>query len=96
MGPDQIKHLPTHNLDAERDLAKMGYLAHLSAAHSSKKFKGKRIHDDLILTETRTQAQDVDVKCKKIFKALKEMEQKWTISEKRNGIIYQEKFGSRQ
>ena len=67
MGPDQIKHLPTHNLDAERDLAKMGYLAHLSAAHSSKKFKGKRIRDDLILTETTTQAQDVDVKCKKIF-----------------------------
>lgn len=88
MSPDQIKNLPTHNLDAERDLARMGYLASLSAAHSNKKFKGKRIRDDLVLTETTTQAQDVDMKYKKIFKTLKEMEQKWTESQKKEMESY--------
>ena len=44
-------HLPTNNLNIERYLAKFGYLVALSAQHSNRLFKAKRIKDDLMLTE---------------------------------------------
>ena len=38
-------------MNAEKYLAKFGYLAALSAQHSNRLFKAKRIQDDLMLTE---------------------------------------------
>ena len=48
---DERKNLPTNNLNCERYLAKFGYLAAQSAAHSNKLFKAKRIRDDLVLPD---------------------------------------------
>ena len=49
--PAQIANLPTNNLNCERYLAKFGYLAAQSAAHSNKCFTGKRISDDHVLSD---------------------------------------------
>ena len=48
---EQRKKLPSNNLNCERYLARFGYLASQSAAHSNKLFKGKQIQDDLMLIE---------------------------------------------
>ena len=47
---DQLKNLPTNNLNTERYLSKFGYLASQSAQHSNRFFKAKRIRDDLVLS----------------------------------------------
>ena len=51
LSAEQRKNLPTNNLNAERYLAKFGYLASQSAQHSNRLFKAKRIKDDLMLTD---------------------------------------------
>lgn len=51
--PEERKNLPTNNINAERYLAKFGYLASKSAQHSNRFFKAKRIRDDLILLDTQ-------------------------------------------
>ena len=48
---DKRENLPTNNLNCERYLAKSGYLAAQSAAHSNNLFKAKRIRDDLVLSD---------------------------------------------
>ena len=48
---NERKNLPTNNLNCERYLAKFGYLAAQSALHSNRFFKGKRIRDDLVLSD---------------------------------------------
>ena len=45
------------NLVAKRYLGKFGYLASISAAHSNKNFKAKRIHDELMFA-----AEEMEVK----------------------------------
>ena len=48
---NELKNLPTNNLNCERYLAKFGYLAAQSAVHSNKLFKAKRIRDDLFISD---------------------------------------------
>ena len=50
--PIERANLPTNNRNCERYLANFGYLASQSAAHSNKLFKGKRIRDDLVLSDS--------------------------------------------
>ena len=44
-------HLPTENLLCERSLATFGHIASNSTSHSNKRFKAKRIRDDLMFTK---------------------------------------------
>ena len=48
---NELKNLPTNNLNCESYLAKFGYLAAQSAVHSNKLFKAKRIRDDLFISD---------------------------------------------
>ena len=57
---DQGKNLPTENLVCERYLASLGQIATSSAAHSYKKFKAKRIRDDLMFR--KEDAEDKTIK----------------------------------
>jgi hypothetical protein len=58
---EERKGLPTNNLNAERYLAKFGYLASQSAQHSNKLFKAKRIKDDLMLIDSNEDIQKTRV-----------------------------------
>ena len=77
---DQQKNLPTNNLNTERYLAKFGYLAALSAQHSNRFFKAKRIKDDLMLTETYV--DEVERSTIGILKQLDFMEITWDEKQK--------------
>ena len=79
--PAERANLPTNNLRCERYLAKFGYLAAQSAAHSNKCFTGKRIRDDLVLSDAN---DDLLVDCSiiKVMKLLDDMELKWSASQK--------------
>ena len=53
---EELKSLPTENLETERYLAKFGYLAFPSAARSNKFFKAQRIRDELMFETHKTDA----------------------------------------
>ena len=48
------QNLPTENLVCERYLVTFGHIASKSANHSNKRFKAKRIRDDLMFTKEDT------------------------------------------
>ena len=73
---EERKGLPTNNLNAERYLAKFGYLASQSAQHSNKLFKAKRIKDDLMLIDSNDDIQKAE---SKVLKTLQDMEVIWTL-----------------
>ena len=70
---DERENLPTNNLNYERYLAKFGYLAAQSAAHSNKLFKAKRIRGDLVLSDAEDSLL-VERSMSKMMKILDEME----------------------
>lgn len=76
---EQRKNLPTNNLNAERYLAKFGYLAAQSAQHSNRLFKAKRIKDDLMLMGKDT---DVERSTIAVLKHLDTMEIIWCTNQK--------------
>ena len=78
---DERENLPTNNLNYERYLAKFGYLAAQSAAHSNKLFKAKRIRDDLVLSDAEDSLL-VERSMSKMMKILDEMEISWSSKQK--------------
>ena len=70
---DELENLPTKNLNYERYLAKIRYLAAQSEARSNKLFKAKRIHDDLVLSDAKDSLL-VERSMNKTMKILDEME----------------------
>ena len=75
--PDERKNIPTENLIAERYLGKFGYLASISACHSNKNFKAKRIRDDLLFVGAEIHSDEEVLKStNKIIQSLKDMEVK--------------------
>ena len=78
---DERENLPTNNLNYERYLAKFGYLAAQSAAHSNKLFKAKRIRDNLILSDAEDSLL-AERSMNKTMKILDEMEISWSSKQK--------------
>ena len=78
---EQRSMLPTNNLNTERSLAKFGYLAAQSAAHSNKLFKAKRIRDDLVLSDQKVEEHQ-DLTALKVMKQLDAMEFDWSKDQK--------------
>ena len=78
---DERENLPTNNLNYERYLAKFGYLAAQSAAHSNKLFKAKRIRGDLVLSDAEDSLL-VERSMSKMMKILDEMEISWSSKQK--------------
>ena len=78
---DERENLPTNNLNYERYLAKFGYLAAQSAAHSNKLFKAKRIRGDLVLSDAEDSLL-VERSMSKTMKILDEMEISWSSKQK--------------
>ena len=78
---DERENLPTNNLNYERYLAKFGYLAAQSAAHSNKLFKVKRIRGDLVLSDAEDSLL-VERSMSKMMKILDEMEISWSSKQK--------------
>ena len=72
--------MPTNNLNAERYLARFGYLASQSAQHSKKLFKARRIKDDLMLPD-RDDSKVVK-SANAVLKHLDEMEMTWSSRQK--------------
>ena len=70
---DERENLPTNNLNYERYLAKIRYLAAQSEAHSNKLFKTKKIRDNLVLSDAKDSLLDVR-SMNKTMKILDEME----------------------
>ena len=82
LAPAELEDLPTENLNVERYLAKFGNIASVSAKHSNRYFKAKRIRDDLVLDYSeQTNVNSVTVR--KLYKLLDQMEEKWTAEQKR-------------
>ena len=75
------KNLPTNNLNCERYLAKFGYLASQSSAHSNKLFKGKRIRDDLVLSDC-DENLFVEKLVIRTMKLLDDIEMSWNVKQK--------------
>ena len=60
-------------------MGKVGVLAAQSAAHSNKKFKAKRMRDDLVFVkESENKSSDFTAAQRKVFKELDGMESSWT------------------
>ena len=78
---DERENLPTNNLNYERYLAKFGYLAAQSAAHSNKLLKAKRIRGDLVLSDAEDSLL-VERSMSKMMKILDEMEISWSSKQK--------------
>lgn len=74
---DELKSLPTENLETERYLAKFGYLAARCAAKSNIFFKAEVLRNDLMF-ETHKQVADLERENLKVLKQLKQMEITWT------------------
>ena len=81
LASDELEDLPTDNLNCERYLAKFGYLAAQSAAHSNKLFKAKRIRHDLVLSGAEDSLL-VEQSMNKTMKILDEMEISWSSKQK--------------
>ena len=79
MSYEDLKDLPTNNLDTERDFAKFSHLSAV-AKFRNKNFKAKGIRTDMVLYQAGQGI--VDVVTKKIQKALLNREIKWTQSQK--------------
>ena len=82
--PAERANLPTNNLNCKRYLAKFGYLASQSAAHSNKLFKGKRIRDDLVLSNSDESlfVEKSIVRTMKLFDDFDDMEVSWNAKQK--------------
>ena len=78
------QNLPTENLVCERYLATFGHIASNSASHSNKRFKAKRIRDDLMFTEEDTLTVSISNNgFREVFQVLDEMEDAWTEDQKK-------------
>ena len=82
-----ILNIAKDNTEAERTLARFGYLASISSRTSNKKFTAKRIQDDMTLD--RCDEIDVPRDSQHIRKALDVMEKKWSESQKQ---LYKKKL----
>ena len=78
MSEEERKNIPSENLVCERYLGKFGYLASISAVHSNKNFKAKRIRDDLMFLNAHDDKEMVLKSTNKILQSLKEMEVEWS------------------
>ena len=78
---NELENLPTKNLNYERYLAKIRYLAAQSEARSNKLFKAKRIRDDLVLSDAKDSLL-VERSMNKTMKILDEMEISWLSKQK--------------
>ena len=78
------QNLPTENLVCERYLATFGHIASNSASHSNKRFKAKRIRDDLMFTKEDTLTVSISNNAfQEVFQVLDEMEDTWTEDQKK-------------
>ena len=78
------QNLPAENLVCERSLATFGHIASNSASHSSKRFKAKRIRDDLMITKEDTLTVSISNNTfQEVFQVLDEMEDAWTEDKKK-------------
>ena len=77
---EERKNLPTENLSTERCLARFGNLASLSAAHSNRFFKAKRIRDDLLFNTNET--GNTEMASTNVLRNLDAMEMLWTEKQK--------------
>ena len=86
------ENLPTENLEPERYMYRVGYLAAQSAAHSNKFFKAKRMRDDLMFVkESERSTSEFTRLHLNVFKRLDEMETKWTEEQKQ---MYKDKIAT--
>ena len=80
---EQRRNLPTENLVCERYLSTFGGLAGESAAHSNKKFTGKRIRDDLMFDKQESECTNqFNAASNQVVKILDGMEKEWTEEQK--------------
>ena len=78
------QNLPTENLVYERYLATFGHIASNSASHSNKRFKAKRIRDDLMFTKEDTLTVSISNNAfQEVFQVLDEIEDTWTEDQKK-------------
>ena len=85
---DQLLNIPTHNIASERLLARFGYLASVSAVHSNRWFKAKRIRDDIMFHNTGgggDMSPATNKETHDILKKMKSMESEWTTKQKEKG-----------
>ena len=82
LSEEERENLPSENLEPERYMAKVGMLAGQSAAHSNKRFKAKRMRDDLTFAKEAENLPEITSTQKKIFKQLDAMELKWSTSQR--------------
>ena len=67
----------------ERYLASFGHIAASSAAHSNKKFKAKRVRDDLLFRKEDVEDKTIKERTnKRVFEILDTMEETWTVNQK--------------
>ena len=68
----------------ERYLVTFGHIASNSVSHSNKRFKAKRIGDDLMFTkEGKLTVSISNNACQEVFQVLDEMEDTWTEYQKK-------------
>ena len=80
LSKDEIKDLPTHNLDAERHLSVFGRRAPV-AKFRNKKFTGKGIRNNVVLFQSDTFESENSKEFVRVVKLLNEMEHDWVISQ---------------
>ena len=78
------QNLATGNLVCECYLATFGYIASNSASHLNKRFKAKRIRDDLMFKKKDTLTVSISNNAfQEVFQVLDEMEDTWTEDQKK-------------
>ena len=75
---EERQNIPTENMEAERYLARFGYLASVSAAKSNRFFKANRIRDSMFQTSLHAEEEALSKATQRIIQNLNEMEVKWT------------------
>ena len=76
----QLDHLPTNNLDCERDLSKFDYLAKRSASSSAKNFTAKGVFDEMTFINVGN--KKIEKTTKGIAKLLDKEEKLWMESQR--------------
>lgn len=77
--PDELRGLPTNNLDTERDLSKFSRLAEV-AKFRNNKFKGKGIRNDMTLFQSKI--GKVQTIARRVTKVLENREKVWNDNQK--------------
>ena len=79
LNENELKDMPTNNINAERDLAKFSHLA-VVAKFRNKNFTAKGIRNDIVLLQSSQST--VDSLTTKIHKVLTDREHYWSIEQK--------------